>query len=183
MAEAMGENPQYHYLRDQVGPIDVDIDSVASNYDFIFIQERLEESLVAFAIEYNLGLADIAHLSAKVRTGKYPDASKLPTEINDLVRSKTGTDLELWQHANRLLDRRIATISQQCGGTAYFEAMVARFREVQALVAEECDPYKEWYKQHGFTTMLSYWSDNGEGPRCRDHVVRQIMQRWKDERV
>ena len=175
LAHSLVESPQYDYVRDRSAPSEESVEATLANYDFVFVRDRLEESLVAFAIEYSLNFEDIAHLPAKVRTGKYPTASEMPAEVNDLVRSKTEKDLKLWEHANELLDQRIAHITRKCGlgGAAYFKAMVERFRRAQAIVAEECgSDYHKWYDTHGFTTELSYWLDHGEGPRCRDHAVR-----------
>lgn len=187
----MEYNPQLNYIRDANMPVsNVSIDAIAAQYNFIFVKERLDESLVAFAITYNLGFADIVSVSAKVREGTYPKASEMPAEINDLVRSKTEQDLELWQLANILLDDRILKIKSHCtagsggggGGVAtYFETMLAAFRKIQVIVEEKCRDYKEWYETYNQTSLVSYWRDNGIAPRCRDHVVDQAIRAWRSE--
>lgn len=68
-------------------------------YDFIFVQERMAESVVAFMLEYGLTWQDVLQLPAKKRTGKfrsYADAR----ELNDYILSKNKKELELWQLAN-----------------------------------------------------------------------------------
>lgn len=181
MARTTQYNPQVNYIRGEMSVSNSSMEAVAAQYDFIFVQERLDESLVAFAILYNLDFADIVSVSSKVRDGKYPKASDMPDELNDLVRSKTKKDMELWQHANALLDKHIAEIKRHCGGDSaiYFETMLGAFRTIKAIVAEECGTYNEWYELHGFKTLLAYWNDNGQGPRCKDHVVRQVVRTWQ----
>jgi hypothetical protein len=173
-------NFQFDYLKGDryTRKEEVTGESVASSYAFLFVQERLHESLVAFAILFNLDFDDIVHLSSKVRTGKYPDASQVPAEINELVRRQGRRDLEMWEHANKLLDGHITTISQHCGGDGYFKEMLELFQKLQEAVATECgDNYEEWYNKHGFNTTLAYFKDNGLGPRCRDHVVKTVLRK------
>jgi hypothetical protein len=178
------ENPQLNYLRDRGGSKEGQtVESVAATYNFIFVKERLYESLVAFAILYNLEFRDIAHASAKVRTGKYVGANEQSEEINNLIRSKTRKDLELWNHANTILDLQIAEIGSKCGGQAYFKRMVKFFERIQDAVNEQCDEYEMWYEKFGFNTTLSYWQDNGISPRCRDHVVKTMMKKGEFAKI
>lgn len=178
VAHDLEENSQYEYVRDQWGRKGSS-EETAALYDFIFVQERLYESLVAFAILFNLEFQDIAHLPAKVRTGLYTEASEMPAEINNLVLSKSVKDLELWHIANKRLDERIAEIAGHCGGQAYFDKMVKSLESIQDAVYKECGlKGHEWYKEHAFTTMHSLWRDNGRAPRCRDHVVHRVIREW-----
>lgn len=186
IARDMVENPQYEYLRnyhDQAAEEEEaeSIESVAAAYDFIFVQERLYESLVAFAILYGLNFEDIAHLPSKVRTGTYADAKDISNdEMHNLVSAKSRTDLALWQHVNALLDEKIAMIEQHCGGAdaGYFGKMLEIFNKIQAAVGEECENYEEWYEEHGFgSEPLAYWRDNGLCPKCRDYVVRNMRRK------
>ena len=179
-ARTMQYNPQVNYIRGDMSENNSSMEAVADQYDFIFVKERMDESLVAFAIIYNLDFADVVSIPSKVREGKYQKADDMPDEINEIVRSKTGKDLELWQHANALLDKRVAEIKTHCGdgGATYFETVLTTFRTIKAIVAEECRTYREWYEVHGFKTLFAYWNDNGQGPRCRDHVVRRVVQEY-----
>lgn len=179
MANAMEPDAQYAYVRGDAS----DAESAAAQYDFVFLRERLEESLVAFMIMYGLDFDDIAHVAAKVRTELYPGPEELPEELNELVRSKTTEDAKLWAKANVLLDEKIAAINSHCGGKAYFASMLAFFRSLQEVVVEECTNFRGWYKKHGFSTVLRYWGDNGQAPRCRDFVVRREMRAWQEQHV
>lgn len=182
-AKNMKENKQLEYLGDSgVEKEKLTVESVASAYDFLFVKERLHESLVAFAILFNVDFDDIAHVASKVRTGKYTDASQVPAEINELVRSKTAKDLALWEHAYKLLDEHIVKINKNCGGGDYFKELLRKFGQIEEAVSDVCaDGYKEWYKEFGFNTTLSYWRDNGQAPRCRDHVVKNVLRKWEKE--
>jgi len=179
MATAMEPDAQYAYVRGDAS----DAESAAAQYDFIFVRERLEESLVAFMILHGLDFDDIAHVAAKVRTDKYPGPEEVPAELNELVRSKTTEDAKLWAKANMLLDEKIAAIHGHCGGEAYFTSMLAVSRSLQEVVTEECTDYRGWYEKHGFSTVLRYWGDNGLAPRCRDFVVRREMRAWQEQHV
>ncbi|TFJ83448.1 hypothetical protein NSK_005288 [Nannochloropsis salina CCMP1776] len=159
----------------------VDVESAAAQYGLIFVRERLEESLVVFMILYGLDFADIVHLSSKVRTDMYPDSEKMPVELNELVERKSREDARLYARANALLDDKIATINKNCKGEAYFASMLAVFSRLQATVVDECEGYNRWYEEHGFSTVLTYWNDNGVAPRCRDFVVRREMRAWQEE--
>jgi len=182
-AKSMQENKQLKYLGDSGEEKEkLTVESVASAYDFLFVKERLHESLVAFAILFNVDFDDIAHVASKVRTGKYADASQIPAEINELVRSKTAKDLALWEHANKLLDEHIVKINKNCGGEGYFREILGKFGQIEEAVSNICaDGYKEWYEEFGFNTTLSYRRDNGQAPRCRDHVVKNVLRKWEKE--
>jgi hypothetical protein len=56
--------------------------------------------------------------------------------------------------------------------------MVELFGRLQDVTAEECGNEK-WYGAHGFGTLHTYWRDNGQKPRCRDHVVRDALRKWQ----
>ncbi|KAM3572676.1 hypothetical protein VYU27_005307 [Nannochloropsis oceanica] len=182
-AKSMQENKQLKYLGDSGEEKEkLTVESVASAYDFLFVKERLHESLVAFAILFNVDFDDIAHVASKVRTGKYTDASQIPAEINELVRSKTAKDLALWEHANKLLDEHIVKINKNCGGEGYFREILEKFGQIEEAVSNICaEGYKEWYEEFGFNTTLSYRRDNGQAPRCRDHVVKNVLRKWEKE--
>ncbi|GAB5031742.1 galactose-3-o-sulfotransferase partial [Nannochloropsis oceanica] len=179
MANAMEPDAQFAYIRGDAS----DAESAAAQYDFVFLRERLEESLVAFMIMYGLDFADIAHVAAKVRTELYPGPRELPEELNELIRTKTTEDAKLWAKANVMLDEKITAINGHCGGKAYFSSMLTVFRKLQKVVMQECTDFRGWYKKHGFSTVLRYWGDNGQAPRCRDFVVRREMRAWQKHHV
>lgn len=176
VAQTMEDDRQLEYIRDAASTTNSSVEAAAAQYDFIFVQERLDESLVAFAVLYNLDFTDIVPLSAKVRQGSRYTVEKMPDDVTSLVRSKTVQDLRLWQHANELLDERIAEINRRCEGPLYFEHMLRTFRSLAHHVHDECAEFEAWYTAHNFTTLLSYWRDNGRAPRCRDHVVRFLLR-------
>ena len=177
LAQKVESDRQFKYIGESVSTLNASIEAATAQYDFIFVQERLDESLVAFAVLYNLHFTDIVPVSAKIRQGSHYEADKMPEEVNALVSSKTVQDLRLWQYANKLLDERIAEIHRRCRGPQYFEHMLQTFRTLKNHVNEQCTQYEAWYDAYNFTTLLSYWGDNGLAPRCRDHVVRLLLRR------
>jgi len=177
MATTMEPNSQLAVIRGNA----TDIKSAVAQYDFIFVRERFDESLVVFMILYGLDFADIVHLSSKVRTGKYPGAAKMPPALNDLIRTNSQEDVKLWVTANALLDEKIAGINEKCGGEAYMASTLAAFNRLQDTVANVCREHKKWYSDHGFSTVFTYWGDNGQAPRCCDFVVRREIHRWQNE--
>lgn len=99
-------------------------------------------------------------------------------------RSKTAKDLALWEHANKLLDEVIVKINKNCGGDRYFKELLGIFGHIEEAVSDVCaDEYKEWHKEFGFNTTLSYARGNGQAPRCRDHVVKNVPRKWEREGV
>ncbi len=176
-AQHMTPNPQFQYVKGGA----VDAAAALAQYDFVFVRERLAESLVAFMVLYGLDFADVVHLSSKVRADKYPSTEEMPATLNDLVREKSRLDADLFREANALLDEKLAAIQAQCGGKdggGYVEGLLAAFERLQAAVTEECGEYKDWYAAHGFEPPYSYWGDNGIAPRCVDHVVRRTLGEW-----
>ena len=144
-------------------------------YNFMFVQERMFESLVVFMLDFGLDYWDIAHISTKIRTGMYKQADEMPEELNQYIESRNSKDAELWKLANEDLDRRIARIGKRCG-SSYFDEALDLFNSIQDAVYDECTNYEDWYKAHDFNTSLTYWFDNGKGPRCTEYVARRISQ-------
>lgn len=174
MARAVEADPQYAYIRGNA----TDVEAAAMQYDFIFVRERLEESLVAFMILYGLDIIDIVTVAVNVRTGGYPETAKMPAALNDLVRNKTTKDSKLYAKANLLLDEKIANIHEQCKGEAYFASTLKAFRSVQDMVVKECTDFRAWYIGRGFTPNHERLERNdlGMATRCRDFVVKREMR-------
>lgn len=156
-------------------------------YDFIFVQEKFDESLVAFAIEYGLSLRDIAYTSAKNQTGKYPTESQLPPEIVDFIKNQNDKDSEVYRMGDAAMDARIAALrdahTADPAGHTDFDAMLEEFKSLQAAVVAECSDHMQWYAKHGFHDGWFYSNDGGavgEGYRCIDFVARRFEAGQRD---
>jgi hypothetical protein len=139
-------------------------------YDFVFMTERFDESLVIFMLKYGLALRDIAYLKMKDRSGTYPREDDMPKDAIGFIKESNNLDLELWDLANAALDAEKDSLSE--AGHDVDGAMEA-FAAMQAVVATECSDYEQWYEEHGFNSMLTYWGrDNGVGSRCIMHAAK-----------
>lgn len=139
-------------------------------YDFVFITERFDESLVVFMLKYGLEMRDIAYLKMKDRSGTYPRSEDMPQWVRDFILTRNELDLKLWKLGIAALD---GEIEQLRAAGHDVEGAMERYRLMQAVVERECADYERWYEKHEFDTMLTYWGkDNGAGPRCLAHATR-----------
>lgn len=164
-------NMNYNYMRGNASsPTEV-----LKMFDFIFVMERMDESLVVFMLEYGLQFADIAHLASKNRTGKYRSAKDMPAEMNAYIEKQNHEEIQLWKLANQKLDSTIAALKERCGPNVVSDALQT-FRHMQAEVFKECHDFKSWYKRHHFGYPFTHFGDQGMGPRCVHHVVSKLMR-------
>ncbi len=150
-------------------------------YDFIFVQERFNEAVVAFALTYGLTFRDIAYTSAKNQTGRYPKKDSIPPEMIEFIEETNSLDQEVYRLAEASLDSRIAALREAHSvdpeNTPDFDAVVEQFKKLQAHVVEECSDHMRWYKDEGFSNGYFYSDDGGavgEGFRCVDYVARRF---------
>ena len=141
-----------------------------AQYDFVFITERFDESLVAFMLTYGLALRDIAYLRMKDRSGARPSTEDMPERYKAFIMERNELDEELWNLGVAALDARITALEAEGHD---FKGTMARFAAMQAVVEQECTEYEAWYEEHGFSTVLTYWGrDNGAGNRCIGYATR-----------
>ena len=161
-------------------------EEAVAQYDFIFVQERFQESLVVFAIEYGLSLIDIAHLSTKVRTGQYPLRKTLPSRLIKEISQVTKNDHKVHQLAVARLDRRIQELRSQHKKNGVinspdFDGMLNNLRRLQIEIEAECSNFMAWHSAHGFSTgyfthvIQENDADPGIGQRCLDYVSRKWL--------
>lgn len=148
-------------------------EAVVEKYDFIFVQERMSESIVAFMLEYGLKWEDVAHMPAKQRTGKYKTYSHAH-ELNAYIESVNSQELELWHLANIQLDRKIERLEQHCGADVFL-ATLCSFEQLQRAVLAECGDWDDWYVRHSFHREPRHrFEDQGMAPRCAEYVARRF---------
>jgi len=125
---------------------------IITQYDFVGISERMEETLVALMMLLNLPMSDILHVSVK-NSGGYDDGGyqdtcyKIvkPEVLSEGLQSFLRNDatwkryiapeVALYQAANRSLDLTIQQLQQSTG---LFEANLRLFRRAQGLVHDRC---------------------------------------------
>lgn len=166
--------------------------AVVSWYDFIFVQELFEESIIAFAIEYGLNLIDFFTISAKIQTGKYPQRDKFPASTLATIQKYNAIDAEIYKLAKESMETKIQGLreayKQDQSVHPNFDGLLETYKRVQARVNDVCsiENYREWYKQHGFTDGYERsrkdngsdpecWTCVGEGFRCVEFTAKQEL--------
>jgi hypothetical protein len=163
--------------------------SILSDYDFIGVTERMDESAVCLMMLLRLKVADILHLSSK-NSGGYDDGAFknqcvyiTPTIISEGIRDYFASDewqryvqpeRALYEAANRSLDLTIEKL-----GRDVFQANLARYRHAQQWVKKRClsktaFPCTDTGKRikDNATDCLS--SDLGCGFACIDEVSTEL---------
>lgn len=144
---------------------------VFRQYDFIFVQERMKESIVAFMLEYGLKWEDVAVLPVKKRTGRFKSYAGA-RELNHHILSTNKEELELWQLANLELDRKLQALQRRCG--EMLRAALCTIERLEAAVWRECSNPEAWYARHNFTAPYTRYEDQGVAPRCTEYVARRF---------
>lgn len=105
-----------------------------AQYDFVFVTERFDESLVAFMLEYGLALGDIAYLRTKDRAGARPTVEDVPQRYTRFITERNELDEELFRLGTKALDARIAKLK---AAGHDFDAILMAFAEVQVRCGKE----------------------------------------------
>jgi hypothetical protein len=153
-------------------------------YAFIFIQERLLESMLAYLFTFHLSLNDILFLTSKNSTeGRADDITKRvmapnwgvarePQEIQDYLRSagfreRNKMDYKIVEAANKRLDTLIAQVDPDL----WIQSMVV-YKRVQQMVYLKCAPPPG---QGLFKYDCLFW-DGGCGTGCIDALYKEMTE-------
>jgi hypothetical protein len=134
------------------------VTAIMESFDFVAVQERMEESLVAMSMLLGIPVRGIIHLSpakvgwpgTKKKLGHFQTNIKDPSKCTYIVPAFVSPGLEeyfatpayqnsvkgeriLYQVANRTLDLTIATFNQK-----EFETNLNTFRQAQARALYKC---------------------------------------------
>lgn len=183
----------HYYLRDlsvkrfipRINSTVETVNDILSEYDFIGITERLDESLVAMQMILGLETNDLLYLRAK-SNGGYDDAATQNRTCTYIVPSfvspgmqeffasskewndRTAGDVLLYNAVDKSLD---LTIDQL--GRAEFTKKLKLFRKTLALAEKTCTnvrfPCSESGQVNNKTDCL--WLDSGCGVHCLDKIV------------
>lgn len=166
-------------------PIDV-VNNIMTDYDFIGITERMDESLVALAMILRLELTDVLYLSAK-GNGGFDDTCVyiVPSYVspgmqayfdeNPRWKKLTAGDRALYGAAQKSLDMTIKEL-----GTTTFLTNLAEYKRLKQICSDfcsgkvsfPCDASGRLVKNHG-----CLWNDSGCGNGCIDGVVARNFTR------
>ncbi|KAL4521361.1 hypothetical protein Ndes2437B_g08047 [Nannochloris sp. 'desiccata'] len=99
----------------------------------------------------------------------------------EFIEETNALDQEVYRLAEASLDSRITAIREAHSidpeSKPDFDAVLEKFRRLQAHVVEECSDHMRWYKDQGFHDGYFYNNDGGavgEGFRCVDYVARRF---------
>jgi hypothetical protein len=162
------------------------VQQILSDYDFIGITERMDESAVTLMMLLDLKLSDILFLDSKA-SGGYDDGQGgkclyiQPSILSaEMIRY---FDTPSWKHivqpdtllydaANRALDLTIDSLGRQA-----FEENLVRFRRAQTVARDRCLPRQVFPctsagERNPHKSCL--WKDSGCGSDCLDEVATEL---------
>jgi hypothetical protein len=162
---------------------------ILSEYDFIGVMERFDETAVALMMLLNLPMADILYVTAKKHGGydagggggkcTFIQPSFLSEGMQEFLKTDSWKDrikydLALYQAANRSLDLTIDRL-----GRDRFEKNLVLFRKAQERIETKCVPNAVFPCMEGGvfhppeeTDCL--WKDSGCGTTCLDEVATEL---------
>jgi hypothetical protein len=160
------------------------INAILSDYDFIGITERMDESVVALAMLLNLPLGDVLYLDAKGHGGYddgvynntcvYIKPSILSPRMRNFFGNEYWTDMIKWDRllydaSNRSLDLTIDGLGRDA-----FNKNLIKFRNANQVARDRCLPLNVFpctsTGEHNKNASC-LWSDSGCGYKCLDEVA------------
>jgi hypothetical protein len=163
------------------------INAILSEYDFIGITERMDESVVALMMLLNLPMGDILYLDAKGHGG-YDDGvhrntcffiqpSKVSPGMHSFFNGPYWNELTKWDRllyeaANRSLDLTIHRL-----GKDKFNKNLLMFQYANEVARDRCLPQNVFPctstgQRNNNSSCL--WSDSGCGYKCLDQVANDL---------
>ena len=188
LKSSKGQNYQSNYLDlpRQNEQSSSSTDRIINGYDFLAVNERMEESLVVLAMLAQIPLADVVVSSSKTAGGYYHNGSscvklkqkwttpKIEEYIRGDYQRDNKDDYMLYNAAQRSLDKTIDALGRQ-----RVEENVELLKSLQQQNEEQCaseitlpcpDPEDEEMKQEHIRLVKEkcYFSDVGCGHACTD---------------
>lgn len=181
--------PKSVYVETEADDVVGRVRGVVEFYNFLFVVERLDDSLVVFAWLTGLPLSDMLSISSKRSGSWYWNGKKcislikpfLTTGVASFLASNEWQDSHLGDHllykaANLSLDRTI----DEAMGRSLFEQQLHTYMNMRRRVDESCQDAIHFPCNSGGTPQLAkarnscYERDFGCGYDCIDRVVQQI---------
>jgi len=175
---------QSHFDRKKEDPIQIG-NEILSEYDFLGITERMDESAVVLMMLLNLKLSDVLYLSSK-SSGGFDDLCKYvwPSFVtpamqeffeSDVWQDRVQYDSAIYQAVNASLDLTIDKL-----GRKTFETLLAKFKHARAEVQNRCLPITVFPcdfssgRQHMRHKTDCVWNDSGCGMECLDVIAAEL---------
>ena len=171
-------------------------DRIINGYDFLAVNERMEESLVVLAMLAQIPLADVVVFSAKIAGGYYFNGNikrclklekkwttpKIEEYILGDYKSTNKDDYLLYNAAQRSLDKTIDALGRQ-----RVEENIERLKSLQQLNEKQCEseasvcpePDDEGMQREHIrlANERCYFSDVGCGHACTDKVLAEYAEK------
>jgi hypothetical protein len=175
-----------------------ELNFIMTEYDFIGVTERLDETLIVFMLLLHLPMSDILNYSSKIQGDLFSrqvgqpcvrlQRSRLTSNMTAFLESpeckaKVESYGRLYRVANASLDRTIDSL-----GRAMVAAELGRFKKAQAVVNERCrgrvvmpcDEKGQLYRPVHETGC--FIEDIACGMDCLDEVATEL-QLWEPTNV
>lgn len=172
------------FNRDKHDPL-ATIRQILSEYDFIAVTERMDESLVVLTMLFGLPLGDVLYLRANshgefdggadgICTFIQPSFVSSPMQKlleSDSWRNQSQYDLALYEAANLSLDLTIEKLGREAVATK-----VEQFRQAQQQAHDICRPITRFPCQNGYGLKSEdcLWRDGACGYHCLDQLAHNI---------
>jgi hypothetical protein len=164
------------------------INEILSDYDFIGVTERMEESTVALAMLLGAPLADVLYLNAK-QNGGYDDLCKYiapsfssPGMEAFLKKNPFYKHRMQWEHVlHQVVNRSLDLTIDLTLGRDKFNAQLARFQHAQSVAQTRCQHLNgglscsvngKWSKDEAGSDCL--FMDSGCGYHCLNQVADDL---------
>ena len=163
------------------------INAILSDYDFIGITERMDESVVALSMLLNVPLGNVLYLNAKGHGGYddgvfndkcyYIQPSTVSPKMRSFFESELWNDTIKWdrllyQAAGRSLDLTIDRL-----GRDLFNRNLVKFRSSNQAARDRCLPQNVFpctsTGEHNKNASC-LWSDSGCGYKCLDELAEEL---------
>ena len=179
-----------NFTAEAVAQMDVPgtVQSIFENMDFVAVMERMDESLVAMSLLFNIDLGDLLYLKGNKVAGEFSRHARHDT-CNYILKSFVSDGMkrffasDLWQKmiywdrvfhvvANRSLDLTIEKL-----GRDRFEAHLQKFKEAEQRAKELCVPHAKLPcdsggRFHNDTDCL--FLDAGCANDCLDQIAQEM---------
>jgi Sulfotransferase family len=166
------------------------INEILSDYDFIGVTERLEESTVALAMLLHVPLADVLYLNAK-QNGGYDDlcayiapSFSTPGIESFLQKSHFYQHRLHWEHVlHQVVNRSLDLTIDVTLGRDVFETQLARFRHAQRVAQARCQQFNgglscskngTWSNKETTGGSDCLFRDSGCGYHCLNQVADEL---------
>ena len=127
---------------------------------FVGLQERMEESMLLLTRTFAWRPSSAVRSLNPARTPF--DASQLTDAVLERIRELTRLDQAVYDHATRLFESRLATVTEEGLASAYTEAMLAKPRTTREHFAfDRAVNGENWYVAHGVNGRWTRWTGPG----------------------